>query len=86
MAAKNKSFKFQLSLKFFSIMYVTKIYIETTLEKYMRASLNIMPLILLCLPPTSEADFGGIAVETESFHKYSIAVFCCETDGSRQAV
>lgn len=36
-----------------------------------------MPPILLCGPTTSEAnDGGGIAVEVEPSHQYSI-IFCC---------
>jgi len=34
----------------------------------------------------SEADGGGVAVEAESSHQYSIACCCCVTDGSRGAV
>jgi len=45
-----------------------------------------MALILLCWPITSEADGGGMAVEAEPSHQYSIT-FCCHTiDGSRGAV
>lgn len=34
----------------------------------------------------SEADAGGIAVEVETSHQYSITLFSCVTDGSRQAI
>jgi len=34
----------------------------------------------------SEADVGGIAVEVEISHQYSVTFYCCETDGSRGAV
>ena len=52
----------------------------------MTAALKIMPLILLCLPVTSEMDIHGMAVETGASHKYSITFCCCATDGSREAV
>ena len=51
----------------------------------MRATLKIMPPVLLSWPMTSESDAGGMAVEVEPFHQYSI-IFCCHvTDGSRGA-
>ena len=43
------------------------------------------PPILWCWP-TSEADVGGMAVETESSHQYSLTFCCCVTDGSKEAV
>ena len=45
-----------------------------------------MPPILLCLPMRSEAVVGGIAVEVEAFHQYSITFCCHVTDGNRGAV
>jgi len=45
-----------------------------------------MPFILLCWPTTSKVCIGGVAVEAEPFHQYSIAFCCCVTDGSREAV
>ena len=45
-----------------------------------------MPPILWCQPAMSEADFGGMAVETEPSHQYPITRHCYETDGSRRAV
>ena len=51
-----------------------------------RAPLKAVPPILLCWPMMSEADVGGMAVEVEPSHQYSIT-FCCHiTDGSRRAV
>ena len=34
----------------------------------------------------AEADVGGVAVEVETSHQYSITFCCCATDGSRGAV
>jgi len=45
-----------------------------------------MPPILLCWPTTSEADAGGMAVEIEPSNQCSVALCCCETDSSREAV
>jgi len=42
----------------------------------MRAATKVMPLILLCLPTTSEADTAGVAVEDDPSHQYSV-IFCC---------
>ena len=39
-----------------------------------RAALKVMPPILQCWPETPEAD-GGMAVEAESSHQYSVT-FC----------
>ena len=44
-------------------------------EETMRAALKVMPPILLCWPMMSEADVGGMAVEVEPSHQYSIT-FC----------
>ena len=41
-----------------------------------------MALILLCWPITSEADGGGMAVEAEPSHQYSITFCCSVTDGN----
>ena len=50
------------------------------------AALKVVHPILLCWPMMSEADVGGMAVESEPFHQYPI-IFCCHvTDGSRKAV
>jgi len=35
-----------------------------------RAALKVMPPILLCLPTTTEADVGGMAVEVKPSHQY----------------
>ena len=50
----------------------------------MRSALKVMPPILLCCSMTSEVDVGGMAVEVEHPHWYSIT-FCCR-DGSRGAL
>ena len=51
-----------------------------------RAAPKVMSPILLYLPTMSEVDIGGMAVEVESFHQYSIK-FCCHVmDGSRGVV
>ena len=52
---------------------------------YMRAALKVMPPILFFSPVMSETD-GGMAVEIQPSHQYTIAFCCCETDGSREAV
>lgn len=52
----------------------------------MRAVLQVTPPILLCWPVTSEADVGGMRVEVELSHEYSITFCCLVTDGSRGAV
>ena len=38
--------------------------------------------ILLCWPSTLKADVGGMAVDVERSHKYSIIFCCCVTDGT----
>jgi len=45
-----------------------------------------MPYILLFWPMTSEADAGGMVIEVEPSHQYSITFCCCATVGSRGAV
>jgi len=42
-----------------------------------------MPPILLCLPTTSEADVGDMAVEVEPSRQYSVKFCCRATDDSR---
>ena len=51
-----------------------------------RAALKAVPPILLCWSTTSEADVGGMAVEVETSHQYSITFCCHVTDSSRGAV
>jgi len=51
----------------------------------MRAAPKEMPLILLCWPMRSEVDVGGMVVEDEPFHQYSVTFCCHETDDSRGA-
>ena len=43
---------------------------------FTRAALKVMPPILLFWPIAPEAGAGGMAVEVELSHQYSIA-FCC---------
>ena len=50
-----------------------------------RTALKVMLPILLCWPTMSETD-GGVAVDVETFHQYSITFHCCATDGSSGAV
>ena len=49
-------------------------------------ALKVVPPILWCWPMMSEADVGGMAVEVEPSHQYSITFCCYVTDGSRGAV
>jgi len=50
----------------------------------MRTALKWIPLILLCWPTVSY--IGGMAVEAEPSHQYSIPCCCCVTNGSRRPV
>ena len=52
----------------------------------MRATLKVMPPILLCWPMVSEVNVGGMAVEVEPSHQHPITFCCCVTEGSRGAV
>ena len=52
----------------------------------MRASAKVMPPILSCSATTSEADAGGMVVETERPHRYPVTFYCHVTDGSKGAV
>ena len=51
-----------------------------------RAAPKVTSLILLCWPPMSEADAGGMAMEVEPSHQYSVTFCCGVTDGSRGEV
>ena len=53
---------------------------------YTRAALKVMPPTVLLWPTTSEADAGGMAVDVEPSHHYSVTFCCCVADGSREAV
>ena len=46
---------------------------------YMRAAPKVTPPILLYWPTTSEVDAGGMEVEVEPSHQYSITLCCCTT-------
>ena len=54
--------------------------------KCMRAASKVTSPILLCWPTMSEAGVGGMAVEVEPPHQYSIPFCCYATNGSRRAV
>jgi len=49
----------------------------------MRAAPEIIPPNLLCWSMVLEVDVGGMAVEVEPFHQYSITFCCHVTDGNR---
>ena len=51
-----------------------------------RATLKLMPPILLCWPTTSEANVVDMAVEVEPYRQYSVKFHCRVTDDSRGAV
>ena len=53
---------------------------------FIRDAPKVMPPILFCWPTTSEADIGGMAVETEPSQKYPITFCCCARAGNRGAV
>ena len=57
-----------------------------TFCQYTWATLKVMPAILLCWPTMSEAPVGGMTVQAESSHQYSITFCCHVTDSSRGAV
>ena len=59
--------------------------VENTSVNY-EAAPEVVPPILLCWPMTSKTDVGGMAVEVEPSHQYSITCCCCATDGSRDAL
>jgi len=52
----------------------------------MRDAPQVASPISFCLPTMSEADVGGMAVEVESSHQYSVTFRYRVTDGSRGAV
>ena len=52
---------------------------------FTRAALKVMPPVLLYWPTVSEVDAGGMAVEGETSHQYSLMFCCCVTEGSRGA-
>ena len=52
----------------------------------MKAALKLLPPVLLYRLMVSEADIGGMAVEDEPSHQYSITCCCHVTDGSTGAV
>jgi len=53
---------------------------------FARAALKVLSSVLLCLPMASEVDVGGMAVEVESSHQYSINVLLlCQTAAEGQS-
>lgn len=52
----------------------------------MMAAPKAMHPILLHGPTMADMNVGGIAVETETLHQYSVIFCCCVMDGSRGAV
>ena len=50
----------------------------------MRTDPKVMPSILWCWPTMSKMYVGGMAIEAELSHHYSITFFCCVTHGSRR--
>jgi len=52
----------------------------------MSATLKVMPPILLRWPAMLETDVGGMPVEAEPSHRYSITFCYHVTDGGREAV
>lgn len=52
----------------------------------MKAPPKVMPPILLVWSMMSEAGVGGMAVEAEPSHQYSVTSHCPVTDGRRGAV
>jgi len=56
------------------------------LRRCARAALEVMSPIVFCWFTVSEVGVGGVAVEAEHFHQYSITFCCYVTDSSRGAV
>ena len=54
--------------------------------KYLRLPPKVALPISLYWPKISEVDVGGMALEVEPSHQYTIMCCCCVTDGSREAV
>ena len=52
----------------------------------MKTTMKVMSRTLLCWPMMSEVDVGGMAVETEPSHKYSVTFWCHVADSSRGEV
>ena len=51
----------------------------------MKTAPKLMPPILFRWSTMSEADVGGMAVEVECSHQYSVPCCCPVTDGNRGA-
>ena len=54
--------------------------------EHMKGAPKVMLPILSCWPTTSEVDIGGMKVEVEPSHQYSVTCCCHVADGSRVAV
>lgn len=52
----------------------------------MRAAPKLIPPILLYWSMMSGVNVGGMAVDVEPSHRYSVTFCCCLTDGSRGAI
>jgi len=61
-------------------------YIMFFLTENMRATMKVMPPILLCWLITSEEDIGDMTVEGEPSYQHSITFDCHATDGSSREV
>lgn len=53
---------------------------------YTRATLKVLPPVLLRWPVTSEADAGDLAVEVDPSRQYPVKSYCCVRDSSGGAV
>lgn len=52
----------------------------------MRAAPKVMLPTLCCWPTTWEVDIGGMTIEAEHSHQYSVTFCHCVTDGSKRTV
>ena len=52
----------------------------------MRAAPKVMPPVLFYWPMMPAVDVGGMAIETEPSHPYSVTCCCHVTDSNRGAV
>ena len=60
-----------------SLKWCLTITIQIASDRSTRAALKVIPPVLWCWSMTSEADGGGMAVEAEPSHQYSIASLRC---------
>jgi len=59
---------------------------KSTVVLFISDGSKVMPSILFCRPTASEGNVGGMAVEAEPSHQYSVTFCCHATHGSRGAV